>query len=96
MRRELPGDEDEQQTLKRIAFYGARIVRATFDHALYCQPHGDQHLALGSKWEESTSHARRFMKLDKSKSIIEPDQHCYRRELRGSLKNQDTFISVAA
>jgi len=70
--------------------------RATFDHALYCQPHGDQHLALGSKWEESTSHARRFMKLDKSKSIIEPDQHCYRRELRGSLKNQDTFISVAA
>jgi len=70
--------------------------RATFDHTLYCQPHADQHLALGSKWEESTAHARRFMKLEKSKALIEPDQHCYRRELKGSLKNQDTFISVAA
>ena len=70
--------------------------RAKFDHTLYCQPHGEQHLSLGSKWEESTSHARRFMKLSKSKSILEADQHCYRRELHGSLRNQDTFVSNAA
>ena len=69
---------------------------AKFDHALYCQPHGEQHLALGSKWEESASHARRFMNLDKSKGLLEPDQHCYRRELRGSLRNQDTFVTLAA
>jgi len=70
--------------------------RAKFDHTLYCQSYGEQHLALGSKWEESTSHARRFMKLDKGKAILEPDQHCYRRELRGSLRNVDTFVSLAA
>jgi hypothetical protein len=69
--------------------------RAKFDHTLYCQPHGEQHLALGSKWEESTGHARRFMKSDKGKGILEPDQHCYRRELHGSLRNVDTFVSNA-
>jgi len=70
--------------------------RAEFDHQLYCQPHADQHLTLGSKWHESNSHARGFMKLDKCKSILEPEQHCYRRELHGTFKNQDTFVSVAA
>jgi len=26
--------------------------KADFDHVLYCQPFGDQHLALGANWRK--------------------------------------------
>jgi hypothetical protein len=68
-------------------------AKAEFDHVLYCQPHEHQHLEL-LHWKESAQHARSFMKLDKAKGLIEPDQHCYKMPLMGELPNKDTFLAV--
>ncbi|WP_150107601.1 hypothetical protein [Pedosphaera parvula] len=70
-------------------------AKAEFDHVLYCQPHEHQHLEL-LHWNESPQHARSFMKLDKSKGLIEPDQHCYKMPMTGELPNKDTFLAVQA
>lgn len=67
--------------------------KADFDHALYCQP-GERERPEIHDWEESDADARRFMQVDKTKGMILADQHCYRKELRGTLPNRDTSISV--
>ena len=68
--------------------------KAAFDHALYCQPHPDQHLELINDWQESRGHARSFVAIDRTKGLIVPNQHCYKRELRGELPNQDIYLKV--
>ncbi|MDB6124879.1 MAG: hypothetical protein JWQ71_3872 [Pedosphaera sp.] len=67
--------------------------KAEFDHVLYCQPREHQHLSL-LHWKESPQHARSFMKVDKAKGLIEPDQHCYKMPLKGELPNKDTFMTI--
>jgi hypothetical protein len=69
--------------------------RAKFDHALYCQPAEAAALKLAD-WEESEKHASRFMDLKKAAGIIAPDEHCYKRELRGMLANKDTVVEISA
>lgn len=69
-------------------------ANAHFDHALYCQPHPDQHLELRNQWRESRGHARSFVPIDKTKGIVVADQHCYKRELRGNLPNKDTYVAI--
>ena len=32
--------------------------------------------------------------MGKTKGVIEADQHCYKRELRGQLPNRDTVLRV--
>lgn len=66
--------------------------KAKFDHTLYCQPHRDHHFALGQDWTESSGPASRFMRVNGAKGVIEADQHCYKRELRGNLPNRDTVL----
>jgi hypothetical protein len=68
--------------------------RARFDHILYCQPYGTDYPNFGGQWEESQGQAKRFMKVANTKGIIEPDQHCYKRELRGQLANRDTVLRI--
>jgi hypothetical protein len=68
-------------------------AQAHFDHALYCQPSGNAQLRL-DQWRESVTHARNFMKLDKAAGLLEPNQHCYRKELSGDLPNRDTLIEI--
>lgn len=68
-------------------------VRAHFDHALYCQPSGNAQLRL-DQWRESVTHVRNFMKLDKAAGLLEPDQHCYQKDLTGDLPNRDTLIEI--
>jgi hypothetical protein len=67
---------------------------AAFDHALYCQEHPDEHLKLWGEWQESRGHPRRFVFVEKTKGIVAPDQHCYKRELRGNLPNKDTYVAI--
>lgn len=67
---------------------------AHFDHVLFCQPTGERHLSLQGKWQESFTHPKGFMQVDKTKGIVQPDQHCYKRELRGNLPNRDTLLAV--
>jgi hypothetical protein len=68
--------------------------RARFDHILYCQPDGIDYPNFGGQWEESTTSAKGFMKVADTRGIIQPDQHCYKRELRGQLANKDTVLQV--
>jgi len=68
---------------------------ADFDHSLYCQPHGEEHLSLGKDWAESPKLAGSFMRMQKAKGLIEAKQHCYKREMHGNLANRDTLIKVA-
>jgi hypothetical protein len=69
-------------------------AKAEFDHVLYCQPSGHQHLSLGS-WRESDRLANAFMKVANSKGVVIAGQHCYRKPLEGLLPNRDTFVSIA-
>ena len=69
--------------------------KAGFDHALYCQPSEHERLEVRS-WRESDANARRFMEIDKAKSLVLADQHCYQKPMRGQLPNRDTFVSIAA
>jgi hypothetical protein len=65
--------------------------KARFDHNLYCQRNaGKGNL---TDWEESAQLARDFVWTDKAKELIDGEQHCYRKELTGTLPNKDTFIS---
>jgi len=67
--------------------------QAEFDHTIYCQPRADEHLSI-HEWEESYTHPSGFMQADKTKGIILPDQHCYKRGMHGLLANRDTFLPV--
>lgn len=66
-------------------------ARAKFDHVLYCQL-GDHDLPALNRWKESPGHPDSFMQIDKTKKIVEPGSHVYRKALRGTLKNVDTFV----
>ena len=68
---------------------------AEFDHVLYCQPGAEAPLDVRG-WRESDRHAGSFMDSLKSKELIEPGFHCYRKEMTGRLLNKDTILQVAA
>jgi len=69
---------------------------AYFDHSLFCQPRAERALMLQGQWQESYTHPTGFMQVEKTKGIIQPDQHCYKRELRGTQPNRDTFLVIHA
>jgi hypothetical protein len=66
--------------------------KADFDHVLYCQnsPNGRPSL---KDWRESFQIARDFIKMDWTEGIVAGYQHCYRKELKGSLPNRDIVLS---
>jgi hypothetical protein len=69
-------------------------AKARFDHALYCQPTDDGHPAI-LEWQESSGQATSFLNVQKAKGIVLADQHCYRKEMRGTLPNRDTLLEVS-
>jgi hypothetical protein len=67
--------------------------QAGFDHTLYCQTAPG--LGLSSlAWKESQKLAKEFMKVEKTKSIIAGDQHCYRLPMVGKFANKDVTVAV--
>jgi len=62
-----------------------------FDHSLYCQMTADDHSSL-FRFRESPQPAGMFLNEQKSKGLIEPDEHCYRRTIRGKHKNDDVWV----
>lgn len=66
---------------------------AHFDHVLYCQPTADLRLNV-TGWQESRQNAEAFVSEKRSLRVVLGDHHCYRKELTGSLPNQDTFLPV--
>lgn len=67
---------------------------ADFDHTLYGQA-----TKAGSgfrAWDESPKLARTFVNVPFAKSLVLPDLHVLRHQMRGQLKNQDVLVPVAA
>ena len=69
---------------------GAVHSSATFDHALYCQVKG--HVTALGDWRESRQPAGMFADIKKAHGLLDGDGHCYLKELRGTLANQDTIV----
>ncbi len=65
---------------------------ANFDHKLYCQSAGRSVDILN--WEESRGHAQQFADIKKSKGLLLEEQHVYRKQLSGRLKNADTYLAI--
>lgn len=63
---------------------------AQFDHTLYCQV-GTQY-QRAHRWAESPLLASHFMSVKRSKGLIDPRSHCYRKFLRGTRPNVDWRI----
>lgn len=72
---------------------GTVHAKAHFDHALYCQPTPDERPAV-EQWKESYTHPLNFMQIDKTRGLVLKDQHCYKKEMRGSLPNRDTLLKI--
>ncbi len=68
---------------------------AHFDHALYCQT-SDEARPKVINWRESAGHPRSFMQVQKTKGVILANQHCYKKEMRGTFKNQDVLLEINA
>ena len=47
------------------------------DHSLFCQPTPEQRPAV-EEWQESYTHPTRFMRMEQTRRIVLPDQHCYK------------------
>jgi hypothetical protein len=64
---------------------------ARFDHMLYCQPDPgmDEYL---EGWEKSYGSADRFMNAPATEGIVDPQQYCWRRPLKGHLENKDALV----
>ena len=64
--------------------------QARFHHDLYCQRSGDESLMA---WKESPGIASSFIKkMEDAQGIVDPDGHCYRREMRGVFANEDVKV----
>jgi hypothetical protein len=61
-----------------------------FDHSLYCQTDSNEVKMI---WEESTGHARQFLKERLTKETIRPDEHVYKLSVRGKRKNEDILAA---
>jgi len=67
-------------------------AKATFDHLLYCQGGSEEEFAMHG-WKESPTLVKSFVKVDKAKGLVDGERHCYRKQLTGSLPNQDTRVA---
>jgi hypothetical protein len=91
---EFPTASSARLFFPTVHIHDGKVHRkADFDHALYCQS-SEMHRLKLSDWTESPRLAVQFMDVEKSAGIVLGDEHCYKRELRGSLPNKDTFVDA--
>jgi hypothetical protein len=89
---EFPRARPEELFFPTVHIHDGKVhARATFDHALYCQRSGNDNLQI-TDWQESTQPAGLFMKIKKAQGLLEPDEHCYLKELRGQHRNEDIVL----
>ena len=65
-------------------------ARAEFDHTLYCQAPGKS-LSM-SGWNESPRLAGQFIRAERAAGMVDPNDHCYERIMRGMLRNEDILV----
>lgn len=69
---------------------GSVPARARFDHLLYCQLTGGE---MVMDWEESPKHASEFVKkINEAQGIMAPNEHVYRKPMKGIFRNSDVVI----
>lgn len=86
---EFPRADPNRLFFPTVHIHDGRVHRdAEFDHALYAQKAGRENFTM---WEESERLAGTFMEIENCKGLIKPDSHCYKKELHGMLKNDDTW-----
>ena len=68
---------------------------AHFDHWLFCQRSWRDDFVL-TAWEESSSRAKSFTRVERSRGLINGSRHAYLRRLAGDLKNEDVWLGKPA
>jgi len=68
--------------------------KADFDHLLFCQRSPGEVFAL-TEWEESPQLALTFMKVEKSKGLIDGSAHCHKKGIFGLRQNRDIIVGIA-
>ncbi len=88
---EFPRANPKQLFFPTVHIHDGTVkAKADFDHFLFCQTSGREDLM---DWKESPQPAKLFMKkIELAQGILEPDGHCYLRQLRGEMKNEDTVV----
>jgi hypothetical protein len=88
---EFPRANPKQLFFPTVHIHDGKVhPRAAFDHTLYCQKREADNMSL-PEWRESDRLAASFMQFQKAQGLIDEKAHCYRKTLRGDLKNEDTL-----
>ena len=91
---EFPRSQPRQIFFPTVHIHDGKVHdTAAFDHVLYLQVSPDGRAPR--MWTESAFPAGMFMDLKRSQGLVSGEQHVYRRELRGRLKNADTLVGAA-
>lgn len=61
---------------------------ADFDHTLYCQVKKPDLPG----WKRSAGLVRSFLSVSQGNGVFEPDQLCYKRDIRGECLNEDILV----
>jgi hypothetical protein len=89
---EFPRAKPEKLFFPTVHIHDGKVHgTAMFDHLLFCQRSETETDPI-LRWEESTQPARFFMKVDKSKGLLDPDGHCYKFGIHGRQKNEDMLV----
>jgi len=90
---EFPRAKPEELFFPTVHIHDGMVhAEAGYDHKLYCQTGEGDYEAL-THWTESESPARRFMDIRRTKGIVDGDEHCYVRDIRGRHKNEDVVLA---
>ncbi len=82
--------EPEQLFFPTVHIHDGKVHKtAAFDHTLYLQPSVGK-FPSDKAWIASTQPTSSFMKLERASDLIAPNQHCYRRVLKGKRANEDS------
>ncbi len=89
---EFPRAKAQQLFFPTVHIHDGEVHEAAdFDHALFCQQNDGEDLDL-MHWAESPRLAGFFVETKRTKGIVVQDSHCYRKLLRGRLKNEDVVL----
>jgi hypothetical protein len=89
---EFPQRDPERLFFPTVHIHDRAVHRhAPFDHTLYCQLAPDEYRHIAG-WQGSRTVASAFVDTKGAKGVVDGDQHCWRRTLRGWLTNQDTWV----
>jgi hypothetical protein len=87
---EFPRADEKKLFFPTVHIHDGKIhATAMFDHALYCQPSGEDLL----KWKESSGLASGIVDVKKSMGLINGDGHVYQLLIKGRKDNKDTWVS---